>query len=156
MAISKVIILFKNMIPCYHLTTKIEQRDIGGGREEREIEREREREQEKETSSLTLHFTNFLATLMVASQKAPLYLALTSVPTVRNGGSSEVAYNMFITRRVLSLFQPTPANCISTKVHSQPTPKIQYTLYKNNMVGLDLRLVARFEQVSPTLLEPFQ
>ena len=90
---------------------------------------EREREQEKETSSLTLHFTNFLATLMVASQKAPLYLALTSVPTVRNGGSSEVAYNMFITRRVLSLFQPTPANCISTKVHSQPTPKIQYTLY---------------------------
>ena len=72
-----------------------------GGERERERQRERERE---ETSSLTLHFTNFLATLIVASQKAPLYLALTSVPTVRNGGSSEVAYNMFITRRILSLF----------------------------------------------------
>ena len=37
---------------------------------------------------LTLHLTNFLATLMVASQNAPLYLALTSVPTFRKGGSS--------------------------------------------------------------------
>ena len=32
---------------------------------------------------LTLHLTNFLAILMVASQNAPLYLALTSVPTAR-------------------------------------------------------------------------
>ena len=63
-------------------------------REGRERERERERGGEKEGErerELTLHFTNFLATLIVASQKAPLYLALTSVPTVRNGGSSEVA-----------------------------------------------------------------
>ncbi len=28
---------------------------------------------------------------MVASQKAPLYLALTSVPMLRQGGSSELA-----------------------------------------------------------------
>jgi hypothetical protein len=32
------------MIPCYHLTTKTEQREIGGGREGGERERERERE----------------------------------------------------------------------------------------------------------------
>lgn len=41
---------------------------------------------------LTLHLTNFFATLIVASQKAPLYLALTSVPTLRKGGSSLLAY----------------------------------------------------------------
>ncbi len=40
-------------------------------------------------ATLTLHLTSFLATLMVASQKAPLYLALTSVPMFKNGGSSE-------------------------------------------------------------------
>ena len=92
------------MIPCYHLITKTEQRDIGGGGRERVGERVggRGREEGRETSSLTLHFTNFLATLMVASQKAPLYLALTSVPTVRNGGSSEVACTC--TSRILSLY----------------------------------------------------
>jgi hypothetical protein len=31
----------------------------------------------------TLHFTSFFTSLTVASQKAPLYLALTSVPRTR-------------------------------------------------------------------------
>lgn len=38
---------------------------------------------------LTLHLTSFFTTFTLASQKAPRYLALTSVPTVKNGGSSE-------------------------------------------------------------------
>jgi len=37
----------------------------------------------------TLHFTDFNIFLIFASQKAPLNLALTSVPTERNGGSSK-------------------------------------------------------------------
>ena len=36
---------------------------------------------------LTLHFTNLTTFLTLASQNAPLYFALTSVPTVRYGGS---------------------------------------------------------------------
>lgn len=39
-------------------------------------------------SRLTLHFTNFLIDLMVASQKAPLNFALTGVSTCRNAGTS--------------------------------------------------------------------
>lgn len=39
---------------------------------------------------LTFAFTSLLAVLILASQNAPLYLALTSVPTVRYGGSSSV------------------------------------------------------------------
>ncbi len=35
-----------------------------------------------------MHLTSLMIFLTLASQKAPLYLALTSVPTVRNGGSS--------------------------------------------------------------------
>lgn len=36
---------------------------------------------------LTLHFTSFFTSLTVASQKAPLYLALTSVPRLKLAGS---------------------------------------------------------------------
>jgi len=36
-----------------------------------------------------LHLTSFFTTFTLASQKAPRYLALTSVPTGKNGGSSE-------------------------------------------------------------------
>lgn len=39
---------------------------------------------------LTLALTSLLAVLILASQKAPRYLALTSVPTVKYGGSSKV------------------------------------------------------------------
>jgi hypothetical protein len=42
--------------------------------------------------SLTLHFTDLTSFLTLASQNAPLYLALTSVPTDKYGGSSPV-YN---------------------------------------------------------------
>lgn len=37
---------------------------------------------------LTLHLTDLTIFFTLASQKAPLYLALTSVPTGKNGGSS--------------------------------------------------------------------
>lgn len=37
---------------------------------------------------LTLHLMFLTTFLILASQKAPLYLALTSVPTGKNGGSS--------------------------------------------------------------------
>ena len=36
----------------------------------------------------TLHFTSFLTDLIFASQNAPRYFALTSVPTAKYGGSS--------------------------------------------------------------------
>lgn len=41
---------------------------------------------------LTLHLTDLTSFLTLASQNAPLYLALTSVPTDKYGGSSPV-YN---------------------------------------------------------------
>ena len=63
-----------------------EEGGSGGEGEEREGEGEEVKANFKQ--SLTLHLTNFFAILIVASQKAPLYLALTSVPTLRNGGSS--------------------------------------------------------------------
>ena len=59
MVISNVIILFKKLIPCYHLTTKIEQRDTGGGREEREREKDKERDREsRRKRPLALPYTS--------------------------------------------------------------------------------------------------
>lgn len=42
---------------------------------------------------LTLHLTRIFTALIFASQKAPLYFALTSVPTCRYGGSSAYKTN---------------------------------------------------------------
>ena len=40
--------------------------------------------------TLTLHFTHFIIFLIFASQNAPLYFALTSVPSGKTIDSSEV------------------------------------------------------------------
>lgn len=53
----------------------------------------------------TLHFTIFDIFLIFASQNAPLYLALTSVPTVRKGGSSKFTYILHKKHYFFSIYQ---------------------------------------------------